>query len=87
MGHGHTVSGLVTFLSAKVAGTALFAGLFSLTKPALLQIGWFTRAYGWVNRLSTAAHEWLHRQVIFQAMKALVKRIRHQISHIFYRNR
>jgi hypothetical protein len=35
------------FLGAKVASTALIARVFILTKPALMQIAWFQRAYNW----------------------------------------
>jgi hypothetical protein len=35
------------FIGAKIASTALIARIFMLTKPALMQIGWFARAYNW----------------------------------------
>jgi hypothetical protein len=35
------------FLGAKIASTALIARLFVLTRPALMQIAWFARAYNW----------------------------------------
>jgi hypothetical protein len=42
---GHFISaGIVIFL-AKIASTGLIARVFVLTKPALMQIGWFARAY------------------------------------------
>jgi hypothetical protein len=40
-----TATGL--FAGAKVASTALIARIFTLTKPALMQLGWFSRAYHW----------------------------------------
>lgn len=53
--HGHAVYGLWVFIIAKVIGTALLARIFSLTKRALLTIGWFNRAYvaitAWKERL------------------------------------
>ncbi len=33
------------FIGAKIASTALVARIFTLTKPALMQLGWFARAY------------------------------------------
>jgi hypothetical protein len=80
IGQGHSVLGISTFLAAKVFGTALLAWLFSLTKPALMQIGWFARAYAWVVGVSDAAHEWLHRQPLYQAMRARLARIRAYID-------
>lgn len=40
-----TATGL--FAGAKVASTALVARIFTLTKPALMQLVWFARAYNW----------------------------------------
>lgn len=46
------------FLGAKVASTALVARLLVLTRPALMQIGWFARAYTlfvpWKDRMFAA---------------------------------
>jgi hypothetical protein len=53
--HGHSIYGLWVFVIAKIIGTAFLARIFSLTKPALLTIGWFRRAYlaltAWKERL------------------------------------
>ena len=53
--HGHSVYGLWVFVIAKIIGTAFLARIFSLTKPALLSIGWFNRTYiavtAWKERL------------------------------------
>jgi hypothetical protein len=40
-----TATGL--FIGAKLASTAIIARIFTLTKPALMQIGWFASAYTW----------------------------------------
>ena len=45
LGNGHLGFGLGLVVSAKIAGTALAARLFQLTEPALMQLGWFARAY------------------------------------------
>jgi hypothetical protein len=48
---GHKLLGVQVFVIAKLVGTAFLARIFSLTKPALMRIGWFARAYeafsGW----------------------------------------
>ncbi|MEQ1517581.1 MAG: hypothetical protein ABL931_13950 [Usitatibacteraceae bacterium] len=53
--HGHGLYGLTVFVIAKIVGTAFLARIFSLTKPALLSIGWFSKCYyaiiGWKERL------------------------------------
>jgi hypothetical protein len=45
VGSGHALAGLVLIVGAKVAGTALLARLFALTKPALMRLPWFARGY------------------------------------------
>lgn len=47
IGTGHAGTGILVFVAAKVLGTALLARLFTLTKPALLTIGWFRRLHDW----------------------------------------
>jgi len=42
---GHLISAGVVIFLAKIASTALIARIFLLTKPALMQIPWFARAY------------------------------------------
>lgn len=44
---GHVISATVLFGFAKVAGTALYARIFQLTQPALMQLAWFARLYNW----------------------------------------
>jgi hypothetical protein len=76
IGQGHSVLGISTFLAAKIVGTALLAWLFSLTKPALMRIDWFASTYGWIVGISDAVHQWLHRQPLYQAMRAKLARMR-----------
>ena len=45
MGQGKVVLGTLVILGAKVAGTAIVARLFTLTQPALMQLGWFATSY------------------------------------------
>ena len=42
---GHTFMGLIVLLSAKIAGTAVLAWLFTLTQPTLMRLGWFAHWY------------------------------------------
>jgi hypothetical protein len=55
LAHGQKTLGVLVFIIAKVIGTAFLARIFSLTKPALMSIGWFARSYlafiGWKDRL------------------------------------
>lgn len=46
IGNGHVVVGAMVVVAAKIAGTAVVARLFTLTQPALMQMGWFATLYG-----------------------------------------
>lgn len=49
IGNGHALLGAATVIGAKLLGTALVARLFTLTRPALMQLGWFAQLHGrWV---------------------------------------
>ena len=78
--HGHGIYGMWVFVIAKIIGTAFLARIFSLTKPALLTIGWFNRAYlainGWKERLyayvrALPAYQRIH--AVAHAMKLAIK--------------
>lgn len=45
IGQGQVISGTLIILGAKVMGTAAVARLFTLTRPALMQLAWFARLY------------------------------------------
>jgi hypothetical protein len=45
IGSGHALLGAATVIAAKLVGTALVARLFTLTRPALMQLAWFAAVY------------------------------------------
>jgi hypothetical protein len=45
LSQGRATLGVIVIVVAKIVGTALVARLFMLTRPALMQLGWFARAY------------------------------------------
>lgn len=47
LAQGHVASATALFVAAKIASTALVARIFMLTRPALMRIAWFARAYNW----------------------------------------
>lgn len=78
--HGHALLGFLTIAGAKVAGTALVARIFTLTRPNLMRINWFAwvyerfvafkaRVYGVIK--STAVYRVAHRQM--ERMRAAFK--------------
>lgn len=60
IGEGHAIGGLATIAMAKLVGTAIVARLFTLTQPALMQLGWFAHLYtrwtGWKTQLLAQVH-------------------------------
>lgn len=48
LANGHYLAATAIFVGAKIASTAFIARIFLLTKPALMRIGWFARAYNWL---------------------------------------
>jgi hypothetical protein len=43
---GHLMAGAAVVVAAKIVGTALVARLFVLTRPSLMTLAWFAKAYG-----------------------------------------
>ncbi|MEO8014840.1 hypothetical protein [Polaromonas sp.] len=81
LGKGHLGVGLGLVVSAKIAGTALAARLFQLTEPALMQLGWFARAYppwkAWKDRML--------RQVRVSWPWRLGRRMKHRTKAVLVR--
>lgn len=82
LGHGAPLLGLGTFLAAKVVGTALVARIFALTKPQLMEIGWFVRTYAVVVRFKNYVFETLHQHPVYQRTRALLVALRLRLRGI-----
>jgi len=73
---GHRLLGVVVIVLAKLVGTAVVARLFTLTRPALMQMPWFAHWYGrwtaWKDRvLAQVRASWAWRTA--RAIKRLVR--------------
>jgi hypothetical protein len=88
---GHAVSATLLFLGAKVVGTALVARIFQLTQPALMQLGWFARAYhtfmpwkesltAWVRSSAVWRYGRLVKRNLKQQLHAALLRVRPQLA-------
>lgn len=76
MGANHPVLGAATFVLAKIVGTALFARIYTIAEPKVMQ---FERLRKWRDaflRLRKKLHDWLHEQPFYVKTKVLVARIR-----------
>lgn len=95
---GHVLLAGVTFVLAKLVGTAFLARIFMLTKPALMQIGWFERTYHRFIPWKDAAEGWLRKSWAWRAgrvvkyratkwIKAMAARLRPQAQAAWKRGR
>jgi hypothetical protein len=66
---GHWLLGSAIFIIAKIVGLALFSRIFNLTRPALMQIGWFARFYAWVMNYRNRIHAYLEHWEPYQHIK------------------
>lgn len=77
---GHTVMGLLLLVTAKLAGTALLARLFTLTEPALMQFAWFARFYprwkAWKDVLLTRVRERVRGSAAWRGGRELKETVR-----------
>lgn len=46
LAHGSPILAGAVFVAAKIVGTGLVGRIFLITRPQLMRIGWFARAYG-----------------------------------------
>ncbi|ABD04984.1 conserved hypothetical protein [Rhodopseudomonas palustris HaA2] len=52
----HFIAGLLAFVLAQFVGLGLIAFIFDVTKPKLMQMAWFVRAYQFVLAIKAKAH-------------------------------
>lgn len=81
---GHLFAGFVVIITSKLFGTALFARLFQLTKPALLKLNWFARWYprwkNWKDPLMQKVRESTPWKAVL-IFKSKIKRIIYYVVH------
>jgi hypothetical protein len=82
MSHGHVGLGLAVIVGAKLAGTAIVARLFILTRPQLMKLGWFARLHdrwvAWKEQLLAqvrASWPWRAGRVLKARLKRRAQRL------------
>jgi hypothetical protein len=60
VGKGRLIAAFVLALFTKLLGTAFVTRIFTLTKPALMQVAWFARLYERITGWLASAHAWLN---------------------------
>jgi hypothetical protein len=76
---GHTALGLVVIVAAKLVGTAVVARLFSLLRPALMQLGWFARGYTRWSVWKDALLDRVRATAAWQSASRLKQRLKQQL--------
>ncbi|MEK6302626.1 MAG: hypothetical protein AABO41_18090 [Acidobacteriota bacterium] len=78
--HGHALAGLLTVVAAKVAGTALVARLFTLTRPNLLRISWFAWLYERFIAFKARLYDAIKATRAYRVAHQMKLRVRHSLK-------
>jgi hypothetical protein len=74
--HRHFIWATVVIVGAKVVGAAFSTRLFAIARPKLMQVHWFVRLYGWVERLLALGHALLEGWPAWVRLRNLARRLR-----------
>jgi hypothetical protein len=84
---GQVFAAGLLFVGAKIASTALIARIFLLTKPALMQIGWFAAVYNVVMPWKEALFAWIRASWAWRYGRMLKTRVRLEAKQAWMRLR
>jgi hypothetical protein len=73
---GHILSGAGVIVAAKITATALFARVYMLTRPALMQVGWFVRLHATVLHWRVLVHGEVESHPLWRAIRRQMLRWR-----------
>jgi hypothetical protein len=82
---GQVFAAGLLFVGAKIASTALIARLFLLTKPALMQIGWFATAYDYIMPWKEALFEKIRASWAWRYGRMVKTRVRLEVKQAWTR--
>jgi hypothetical protein len=78
--HGKPLFGFLVAASAKIAGTALVARIFNLTKPKLLQINWFAFLYERLTAFKKRIYDAIKSTAVYKAVHEKHLQIREAVK-------
>ena len=78
--HGQAFLGGMVFIIAKIIGTAFLARIFSLTKNALMTIGWFALAYNTVMDWKQRIYAYVRAIPAYQWFRAMLSEAKARIK-------
>jgi len=80
--HGQALAGVGVIVAAKLAGTALVARIFTLTRPALMTLGWFAIVYGFVMRWREKLYGFVKASSAWMALERARARLRAALARL-----
>ena len=80
IGQGHALAGAAVIVVAKLVGTALVARLFTLTRPALMQLTWFERAYSRFTAWKQGLLEWVRSSFAWRWGRVLKRGVKRRLA-------
>lgn len=81
IGHGDIWFGLLVIVAAKIAGTALVARLFMLTRPQLMQMEWFANLYARWGAFKERLIAMARASSAWRLARAIKARVRRGLRH------
>lgn len=85
LANGKVWTATALFAGAKVASTALIARIFTLTKPQLMQIAWFARAYNWFVPWKDSLFALIRTSWVWRYGRMVKNRLRLELKQIWLR--
>lgn len=87
LANGHVATATALFIGAKIVSTALIARVFMLTKPALMRIGWFARAYTWFIPWKEALFAQIRASWVWRYGRMLKTRVKLEVKQAWARTK
>ncbi|HET6390973.1 hypothetical protein [Hyphomicrobium sp.] len=87
LANGHFLSATLLFIGAKIASTAVIARLFILTKPSLMQIGWFASAYNWLMPWKDALFAQIRASWVWRYGRVVKARTKQAVAKLWAQTR
>ncbi|WP_290990016.1 hypothetical protein [Hyphomicrobium sp.] len=87
LANGHFATATLLFVGAKIASTAIIAHLFILTKPSLMQIGWFARGFNWLMPWKDALFAQIRGSWVWRYGRVVKARAKDAVAKLWARTR
>lgn len=78
-GNNHAYFGVILFIAAKIAGTALFAWMYSVTEPKITQFTFVCVIRDKIFAIRQWAHNWIQQKEAYQKAKLFIETVKVQI--------